>query len=309
MELSKIGTGIMIADLTPGSAEWLELRKTGITGSDVAAIVGVSKWTSALACWAKKLGKIDDELTQSEPMYWGSTLEPVIRDHFIKTTGWNVQEVGTYAHQDRPWQLANPDGIIVKDTGELALLEIKTARFEDDWQVPAEGTLGNASGVPRHYRTQVQHYLDVFGLAEAFVAVLFGGSKFRIFHVFADAFEQEANREACERFMGNLATETKPDWDGSASTYETVRQLHPEIVIGEPVDLGDLGIHLSNTASQLAELEQQLTELKSRALDAMGKARDGVVTVDGNQVTVAQRTARGGGTPYLLIIKNKGQNK
>ena len=306
MELSKIGTGVLIADLTPGSAEWLELRKTGITGSDVAAIVGVSKWTSALACWAKKLGKIDDELTQSEPMYWGSTLEPVIRDHFIKVTGWSVQEVGTYAHQDRPWQLANPDGIIVKETGELALLEVKTARFEDDWQVPAEGTLGNAAGVPRHYRTQVQHYLDVFGFAEAFVAVLFGGSKFRIFHVPADAFEQEANREASERFMENLATETKPDWDGSTSTYETIRQLHPDIDTDAKVELGDLGIHLSNVATEMAKLEQQMTELKSRTLDAMGKARDGIVNVDGTDVVVAQRSARNGGTPYL-VIKNKGQ--
>lgn len=306
MELSKIGTGVLIADLTPGSPEWLELRKTGITGSDVAAIVGVSKWTSALACWAKKLGKIDDELTQSEPMYWGSTLEPVIRDHFIKTTGWSVQEVGTYAHQDRPWQLANPDGIIVKETGELALLEVKTARFEDDWQVPAEGTLGNAAGVPRHYRTQVQHYLDVFGFAEAFVAVLFGGSKFRIFHVPADAFEQEANREASERFMENLATETKPDWDGSTSTYETIRQLHPDIDTDAKVELGDLGIHLSNVATEMAKLEQQMTELKSRTLDAMGKARDGIVNVDGTDVVVAQRSARNGGTPYL-VIKNKGQ--
>lgn len=306
MELSKIGTGVLIADLTPGSPEWLELRKTGITGSDVAAIVGVSKWTSALACWAKKLGKIDDELTQSEPMYWGSTLEPVIRDHFIKTTGWSVQEVGTYAHQDRPWQLANPDGIIVKETGELALLEVKTARFEDDWQVPAEGTLGNAAGVPRHYRTQVQHYLDVFGFDEAFVAVLFGGSKFRIFHVPADAFEQEANREASERFMENLATETKPDWDGSTSTYETIRQLHPDIDTDAKVELGDLGIHLSNVATEMAKLEQQMTELKSRTLDAMGKARDGIVNVDGTDVVVAQRSARNGGTPYL-VIKNKGQ--
>lgn len=306
MELSKIGTGVLIADLTPGSTEWLELRKTGITGSDVAAIVGVSKWTSALACWAKKLGKIDDDLIQSEPMYWGSTLEPVIRDHFIKTTGWSVQEVGTYAHQDRPWQLANPDGIIVKDTGELALLEIKTARFEDDWQVPAENTLGNAAGVPRHYRTQVQHYLDVFGFDEAFVAVLFGGSKFRIFHVPADAFEQEANREASERFMGNLATETKPDWDGSTSTYETIRQLHPDIDTDAKVELGDLGVHLSNLAGEMAKLEQQMTELKSRTLDAMGKARDGIVNVDGTDVLVAQRSARNGGTPYL-VIKSKGQ--
>lgn len=302
MDFDNINDAIFIGEFEVGSAEWLELRRTGITGSDIASIVGVSKWTSALACWAKKTGKIPDDAGQSEVMFWGSTLEPVIREHFIRSHGWDVVEVGTYAHKDRPWQLANADGIIQRPDGSLALLEIKTARFEDDWRVPAEGELGGAEGVPRYYRTQIQHYLDVFGLAEAYVAVLFGGSKYREFHVLADAFEQNANRDAAAKFLALIESDTKPDWDGSTSTYETERALNSEIddTLND-VDLGDLGIHLSNQNAKVADETKLLNELKSRTLDALGAAKRGYVDADGKRVTVATRVSKLGGRPFLTI--------
>lgn len=39
-------------DLT--RAQWLELRRQGIGGSDVAAILGLSKWRTALEVWQDK---------------------------------------------------------------------------------------------------------------------------------------------------------------------------------------------------------------------------------------------------------------
>ena len=34
--------------------EWLELRRTGIGGSDCAAALGLSKWQSQLGLWSGK---------------------------------------------------------------------------------------------------------------------------------------------------------------------------------------------------------------------------------------------------------------
>jgi putative phage-type endonuclease len=308
INIEQVGNAELVADFEPGSDEWLAIRRTGVSGSDVAAIVGVSKWSSALAVWAKKLGKIDDHVEKNEPMEWGTILEPVVRDYFSAFTGWPVIEVGTYRNIERPWQIANPDGLIVKDDGKLALLEVKTARFEDDWIIPTLGEFGSAAGVPRYYRTQVQHYLDTLSIDEAYVAVLFGGQRFRVYHVPADPFEQEYNRERCEEFMTCLTTETKPEWDGSNATYETARALNPDIDSGAKVDLGDLGIHLANAASDLADADAKLTELKSRTIDALGKAQIGYVDIDGQEIVVAQRSSRAGGTPYLTI-KTKGANK
>lgn len=300
MDLTKIGNGVFMADLPAGSPEWLELRRTGITGSDVASIMGVSKWVSAFALWAKKTGQIPDGSGDSEPMEWGRILEPVIRSEFVKRTGWDVIEVGTYRNESRPWQIANPDGIIDRPGGQ-AILEIKTAAYADDWTVPDANVIGTADMVPRYYRTQVQHYLDVFGFADAFVAVLFSGNKFRIYHVPADDFEQSTYRTECEKFLKLVADGIKPDWDGSASTYEAVRALHPAIDETERVDLGRVGFELADANRIFESAEKLYMAAKSAAMDKMGNAKTGFVKVEDREVVIATRQARGIGNPYLVV--------
>ena len=43
--------------------DWLRFRKTGIGGSDMAAIMGLSKWKSPLDIW---LEKTTDEVNEEE---------------------------------------------------------------------------------------------------------------------------------------------------------------------------------------------------------------------------------------------------
>lgn len=300
MDLAQIGTGVFRGDFQAGSAQWHALRRTGVTGSDISSIMGVNKWVSAYACWARKLGLIPDQ-ESSEAMEWGGILETVIRDQFVKKTGWSVIQVGTYSHQERPWMLANPDGIIV-DGENKYLFEAKTATYEDDWIVPPENTIGHFTGVPRYYRTQVQHYLDVFGFSKGFLAVLFHGNKFRIYEIPADEFEQSNNRAAAENFIRLINRQIAPDWDGSKATYDATRAMHPDIE-PESVDLGDLGIHLSNQNAKVAAETELLTELKSRTMSALGKAKTGYVEVDGERIVVATRQSKSGGSPFLVIKK------
>ena len=42
-------------------AEWLEVRRQTIGGSEASAIVGLSKWASPLSVWAEKLEKVEDK--------------------------------------------------------------------------------------------------------------------------------------------------------------------------------------------------------------------------------------------------------
>lgn len=42
-------------------AEWLELRKGYIGGSDAAAVVGLNAWSSPYAVWADKVGKLPEK--------------------------------------------------------------------------------------------------------------------------------------------------------------------------------------------------------------------------------------------------------
>ena len=51
-------------------AAWLKGRRTGIGGSDVAAVLGLNPWKTPLDVWNDKLG-ISEDKEMSEPAYWG----------------------------------------------------------------------------------------------------------------------------------------------------------------------------------------------------------------------------------------------
>jgi hypothetical protein len=115
-----------------------------------------------------------------------------------------------------------------------------------------------------------------------------------------DEFASDADAALAEEFLNNVRNGTAPEWDGSKSTYETVRILHPQIDPDLTVELGELGVHYFNAVADLAAKEQLVTELKSRILDAMGNAKTGLV-YDEPMVT---RQARGSGAPYLVNKRN-----
>lgn len=156
--------------------QWLEDRRTGIGGSDAAAVLGLSKWKTPLEVYMEKTGEIGEQV-DNEAMLWGRALEPVIRQQYAERTGRVVRvPEGILRHPQHAFMLANLDGV----TDDGRLVEIKTARSAQDWGDP--GT----DEIPQAYLIQVQHYLSVTALPIADVAVLISGSDFRLYEVEAD---------------------------------------------------------------------------------------------------------------------------
>lgn len=279
-----------------GSKAWLEERNKGIGGSDVAAIVGYSKWESAYSLWCKKTGRIQDSTTSSA-MEWGNRLEDVIIDKFADEHPQYtlLRNVGSWANNARPWQKANPDALYIDDQGELCLLEIKTAQYEDDWKTDVAGTYA----IPNHYFTQVQWYLQTLGLKRGTVAVLFHGNLYQEIEFFENSFEQAVNLEDCARFWEHVQQDTKPDWDGSDVTVEAVRKQHPNIDPDASVELMELAAEYMIADQQVREYQATLNAAKAQILDIMGDAKYG--TQGGEVVFV--RSARGQGVPYLTVKK------
>ena len=97
--------------MTPHEA-WLSRRRAGIGGSDVAAIIGISPFKTALDVWAEKRGITTS--ASSPQMDFGRLLEPAILQAFSERSELQVRQVPQeflpVAHRSRPWQLASPDG-------------------------------------------------------------------------------------------------------------------------------------------------------------------------------------------------------
>jgi len=282
-------TAISLGNHENQSAEWYELRNRPgvISGSEIGTILGLSPWTSAITLWAEKTGKLERSVTPNVAMRLGTLVEPAIRQLYIESHPDHVvQEVGTYAAAEASWMHANPDGICLDETGQGYILEIKhTAIYWDT--------------IPEHYKAQVFWYMNVFKLRKAVFAVVNAG-RYKEFELLWDDFEWDAILQQVTKFRSYVLDNIQPDWDGSESTYETVRQLSPGIESRDE-ELGQLGIELVNAQTDFDTAETHLREMKSRVIGALNGAKNG--TVDGQViVTLSQR---GNSAPYLTIKKAK----
>jgi len=283
LELKELGDAVFLGNYESGSEEWHKLRNedAAIGGSDIGAIAGLSPWESAITKWAKKTGKISDDLEPNMSMRLGNKLETPILEIFAEEhPDYEIFTTGTWAHKEFSWQRANPDALYRKPDGTWGIIEVKFSR--DYW-----------SEVPQHYRAQVLWYMNVFAIQEA-VLVALAGSSYQEFDVEWDSFEATSLIAAAYRFRESVLKEEMPDWDGSNSTFETIRAMNPKIEDGEE-HLDELGVHYFNALSDFEQTEKRLTELKSRVLKAMGGKKRGIVY---GEHAISLR-ARGMGNPYL----------
>ena len=199
--------------------EWLSYRKLGIGGSDVASLLGISKWKSEIEIWLDKTNQTNEPSAENEAMTWGTIMEPVIRNHFAEITGKVVVELkAMLQHPEYPFMLADVDGVTVDDDGNPAILEIKTASEykRSEWD----------EGVPVYYQTQIQHYLCVTGIKKSYCAVLIGGNSFRIYEVDADD-ELQAMLIAVEKnFWNKVQNMIRPEMDGSDAAKNLLDSLY-----------------------------------------------------------------------------------
>ncbi|WP_028208847.1 YqaJ viral recombinase family nuclease [Paraburkholderia nodosa] len=253
--------------------DWLEVRKNGIGGSDAAAAVGLSPYMSPLELWLIKTGRDanlprPDPQDTSEPVYWGSLLEPIVAASYTKQTRNRVRRINAVLqHPTVPFMLANIDREVVGNR-DVQLLECKTAgEF---------GTRLWRDGVPEYVQLQVQHQLAVTGKSAADVAVLICGQKLEVYRVVRDDALIARLIELEAAFWRFVETDTPPPADGSDSADRALRCLYPGA--GGTVDFtGDR--RLSSAFADLItvraaiEARQQVeAQLKQTIAQAMAEA-------------------------------------
>lgn len=277
---------------------WLERRRQGLGSSDAAAVCGLSRWGNPLSVYLDKLGVLPQE---SRPeMEWGLRLEPVIAAAYTERTGqrlttvplaWSVAHPFLLASVDRRWILAeNP---VVTHVGRI--VELKTTRSAEGWG--DEGT----DQVPPDYLIQVQHQMAVLGEVCADVAVLIGGSDFRIYTVPRNEAVVEQLVAIEGRFWSRfLAREAPaPDWS-DPETPRLVELLHRPRG-GVTVDLEGEAQHwveaYETLGAETRALEKSRRQAKARLCELMGEAETGRLpdgrAIRRKKVTVGPKTVDG----------------
>ncbi len=239
-------------------------RRTGIGGSDIAAIMGVSPWATATDIFNLKLDLV--EVPESEAMYWGSALEGVVLDRYLRDrTEWASDTLGTLRGEDgNPWCLATPDAIICTtgDTDWLYGVEIKTANAfaAKEWD----------EGVPEHYVMQCQWYMFVCDLPRWDVAVLIGGNDYREFTLERDAAMIAEMFAAGDHFWHeHVEKEIPPEPTTPAECAQQFTSDDGEM-IGANAEMEDLAIDLHGAMKKAALWKEDVSECKARIQQRLG---------------------------------------
>jgi len=240
---------------------FLAERMKGIGGSDVAPIMGLSKWSTPYDVWQSKLG-LAEPAEDNDAMLWGRLLEPVVRQQYAERTGLAVAVPSSaIVHPQFSFARANLDGI--REDGRI--VEIKTARYGDEW-----GDEGSDE-VPVAYALQVQHYMMVAGSSVADVAVLIGGSDFRIYTLEADLELHSMMIDAERDFWALVENKTPPAIVSFADAMAAYGRASTAGEVLASADLADDVENLKRIKSEAKALEELEKELKGRVMAALGE--------------------------------------
>ncbi|PRP89061.1 hypothetical protein PROFUN_02339 [Planoprotostelium fungivorum] len=135
-------------------------QRKGVTASDAAAAVGLSKYGDPMSLWQVKTGQVKRTQEENEATSFGNRFEDVVRDYYATTTQNQVQKAPFQWHKNEQlkWLGATPDGIAQTRGGVTILLEIKCP-LHAQWKE-----------VPVHYMCQMQLQMEVshFHLSTAY---------------------------------------------------------------------------------------------------------------------------------------------
>lgn len=244
---------------------WLLRRRTGIGGSDVAGILGLSPWESPTSVWADKVGLLPLDTTSTSAQEFGKRAEPMLREWFEDRTGLTVTgEQAEHHDPDRPWMRVTLDG------------EIPSVRAVAEWKATSDPPWTDP---PIMYQCQAAWAMAITGARRCCFGVLhiaFGRPEFRTYMYERDDHEIRYVVERCHTFWhDHVLTGTPPDVDGHPATTAALSTIYndtTETAVEADEPLRDTIGEILTATARIQHLEEQVTELKNRVRAALGTA-------------------------------------
>lgn len=256
-----------------------EERRNYIGGSDIAVVMGMSRWKTPLKLWLEKIGEAEpDDLSQVEAVQLGSELEEFVAQKFARETGKQVRKQSKmYVHKDYPFMAAHIDRLI---TGTDEILECKTCGSykEDEWaevietvEIDGKKVEKVIEKVPREYLLQVTWYLGITGKKLAHIAVLIGGQKFKKRKIEFDKELFDVMVEMAKEFWNCVQTKTQPSVapDDNSVLAEIFSQPNEEFI--ESQNSEEKILKLQQLKSDISALENEKNMLEAELKQVIGE--------------------------------------
>ncbi|MEU1373040.1 YqaJ viral recombinase family protein [Streptomyces triculaminicus] len=287
-------TGRLVLPADADRERWLTARRSGIGSSDIAAVLGISRFGNALSVYHDKTGGLPLESEDSEPALWGRIDEEGIAREWARRNRSVVRRVGLVANVERPWQMCTLDRICrecpLTDGREKCAVEIKCRDKMKAGQF--------RKGVADDVLVQTLWQADVCGFDHIHAAVRLGGNDYRQFVVrVADHTDLIADlREAGARAWQQIAERRPPvlaadaDPDVLLDLYE---RLHPDragaVDITRDIYTQDAIAEYLDAHNDVVEAERRKKAAKARILAGLGGCEAATV-LDRTYVSLDERS-------------------
>lgn len=242
--------------------DWLEARRKGIGGSDIAAIMGLHPYKSRYDVYASKLGIEDDDSEDNFLMKFGRDVEPLIGKWFSEDTGLEVRrETKMGQHPDFDFVLGNVD-FMIEESEQFegqGILECKSTSYWVLKNIDEE--------IPMYWYLQNQWYQMIFGTNFGYVSYLYDRNlEHKLYE--ANAEIQEKMLEAAYDFWHNHVLAEEPP---KSLKKEVVDKIYSDVVKKDYKEVDDEtyalvesnALRLNEIKSEIKELEAEKEELES----------------------------------------------
>ena len=261
-------------------------RTKYIGGSDIGAILGLSKFRTPLEVWMEKTGK-ETKQSDSLPLRFGSFAEEFVASEYARATGFALlHDESIYIHPTHPFMSAHIDRFVLGDAigngmGNTAsrLLECKTANpfSRGDWGEP--GT----DQVPMSYLCQCIWYMAITGIEQCDLAVLFGNSDFRIYEIVRDLeLEALVIEKALHFWNEHVLRDITPPAQTEADYQALFKKSDPSKTIEANPKTIELIRQLQSLSTKSGDVDEQITQIKQHIMNEMKEAE--VLSYQGNVI-------------------------
>ena len=246
-------------------------RSKYLGGSDIGAILGLSRFRSPLEVWMEKTGKEVKKL-DSLPLRFGSFAESFVASEYSRSTGFDlIHDESIYVHPEHSYVSAHIDRFVLENgsSSPSRILECKTANpfSAGDW-----GEVGSDE-VPMSYLCQCIWYMAITDLNRIDLAVLFGNADFRIYEISRD-LELESTILQKANFFWNeyVLKDVPPPAQSEADCQTLFSKGDPAKSVEAHSETLELRKRLALLNNEIDSREEEISAIKQNIMNQMGAA-------------------------------------
>jgi predicted phage-related endonuclease len=245
-----------------------ELRRQGVTGTDVAPILGLDEDKDEVAVYLDKMGLVEQEPPSFEQLV-GKCLEQGVLELYAHVTGHKLSYCDeTMQHPDRPWMIYTPDAFCLDDQRGV---DAKVVRWNMAYRWGP-----TVEDIPDRVVFQALWYLIATGRKAWDICALVGGHDLRIYTVERNPdLEAIVLRRTEAWYQRHLVQGERPPLKASPAANTWLQKTYPTHKRPDIVRPSEAQLELLNhyTEIRIAQksLDRERLELENAIRDAIGE--------------------------------------